>query len=69
MEKLPPETLQKLQEDKELLEAEFHQWLQDHFDSSESSYINNIVDQIDDEAFYKIAMAWALDTKSNKVYY
>jgi hypothetical protein len=54
---------------KEELEAEFHVWLQSHFDSTEDDYINSLVSLIDDEDFCKVAESWAVNTKSNKVFY
>lgn len=58
-----------LQAKKEELEADFHQWLSSHFASTEVSYINDLVDLVDDEDFLKIAEKWAFSTKKSKVFY
>lgn len=54
---------------KEELEAEFHVWLQAHFDPAQDKYINALVAAMDEILFSKLAEQWALDNKPNKVFY
>ena len=64
-----PELLDIQHTKKEELEAEFHIWLQAHFDSSEDKYINTLVSYMDETTFCKLAEEWATDKKRNKVFY
>ena len=64
-----PELLDLAQTKKEELEAEFHIWLQTHFDSTEDTYINALVSYMDEVTFCKLAEQWATDKKRNKVFY
>ncbi len=54
---------------KEELEAEFHVWLQSHFDPTQETYINQLIGMVTDEQFCKLAERWADETKPNKVFY
>lgn len=54
---------------KEELVAEFHTWLQCHFDDDEEVYVNSIVTSVDDDKFCQIAESWADDKKRNKLFY
>lgn len=54
---------------KEELEAEFHVWLQSHFDTAQDTYINALVAMVDEKKFCKLAERWASETKPNKVFY
>lgn len=63
------ELLDLQQTKKEELEAEFHVWLQSHFDSTDDSYINALVGMVDDDQFCELAERWASNTKRTKVFY
>lgn len=63
------ELLNKQQIAKEELVAEFHVWLQSHFDSAEDRYINAVVELVDNDSFYALAEEWAIASKRNKLFY
>lgn len=54
---------------KEELIANFHTWLQSHFGKEDVTYVNALVDSVDEETFLAQAEKWAENTIGSKLHY
>ena len=54
---------------KEELENRYYTWIQSHFSKQEQSFIDELLDCIEEQTFFGLAEQWASSTFKNKLHY